>query len=98
MSKKKSFGAELIESAHEAVAIARGDAEPARAYVPRKVDVPAIRKKMGMSQARFARVFGIPLGTLRDWEQDRRQPDQTARVLLAVIDRDPEAVERVLHE
>jgi putative transcriptional regulator len=94
----KSFGAELIESAHEAVAIARGDTKSARAYVPQKVDVPAIRKKMGMSQARFASVFGIPLGTLRDWEQDRRQPDQTARVLLAVIDRDPEAVERVLHE
>ena len=98
MSKTKSFGAELIESAHEAVAIARGTAKPARAYVPQKVDVPAIRKKTGMSQARFASVFGIPLGTLRDWEQDRRQPDQTARVLLAVIDRDPKAVQRVLHE
>jgi len=95
---KKSFGAELIESALEAVAIAKGEVRPARSYVPEKVDVPAIRRRTGMSQVRFARAFGIPVGTLRDWEQDRRQPDQTARVLLAIIDREPEAVQRALSQ
>ena len=93
---KPAFGAELVASAHEALAIAKGDAEPARAFVPEKVDVPAIRAKSKLSQTAFAERYGIPVGTLRDWEQDRRQPDQTARVLLAVIERDPEAVERAL--
>jgi putative transcriptional regulator len=93
---KPTFGAELVASAHEALAIAKGEVEPARAYVPEKVDVPAIRAKSKLSQAAFAERYGIPVGTLRDWEQDRRQPDQTARVLLAVIARDPKAVERAL--
>ena len=58
--------------------------------------MPAIRAKFKLSQAAFAERYGIPVGTLRDWEQDRRQPDQTARVLLAVIEREPEAVDRAL--
>lgn len=58
--------------------------------------MPAIRAKFKLSQAAFAERYGIPVGTLRDWEQDRRHPDQTARVLLAVIEKNPEVVERVL--
>jgi hypothetical protein len=38
----------------------------------------------------------IPLGTLRDWEQGRREPDQPARAFLTVIARDPEGVKRAL--
>jgi putative transcriptional regulator len=49
-----------------------------------------------MSQGRFAASFGLALGTLRDWEQKRRSPDRTARILLSVIDRDPDAVRRAL--
>jgi putative transcriptional regulator len=92
----KTFGQELIESAREAVAIAGGEAEPARAYVPEKVDVPAIRAKTKLSQSRFAEQYGIPIGTLRDWEQDRRQPDQPARVLLSIIDHNHVAIARLL--
>jgi DNA-binding MarR family transcriptional regulator len=51
---------------------------------------------MGLSQTRFADVFGIAIGTLRDWEQGRKQPDGPARTLLTVIDRDPDAVRRAL--
>src|SRR5262245_28827113 len=95
-AKAKTFGQELIESAHEALAIASGEARPARAYVPEKVDVPAVRAKTGMSQARFADAYCIPIGTLRDWEQDRRAPDQTARVLLTMIERAPGTVAEIL--
>jgi putative transcriptional regulator len=94
--KELTFGEGLIQSAYEALAIAKGEAKPARMFVPEKVDVPAIRAKVKLSQAAFAERYGIPIGTLRDWEQDRRQPDQTARVLLAVIEKEPDAVVRAL--
>ncbi len=61
--------------------------------------VPAakrIRHKLGMSQEAFADRFHIPLGTLRDWEQHRAEPDQAARAYLQVIEREPAAVERAL--
>jgi putative transcriptional regulator len=58
--------------------------------------VKAVRKRLGMTQPEFAARFGIPVGTLRDWEQKRRRPEGPARVLLTVIDREPEAVKRAL--
>jgi putative transcriptional regulator len=51
-----------------------------------------IRWQLGLSQTEFARVFRIPAGTLRDWEQHRREPDQAAQAYLEVIARNPEAV------
>ena len=62
----------------------------------RPVDVAAVRKRLGVSQGVFARMFGLSVGTIRDWEQGRSQPDGPARVLLQVIDREPQAVERAL--
>ena len=53
------------------------------------VDVKAIRARTHMSQAQFAQTYRLPLGTVKDWEQARRQPDAPARALLAIIDRDP---------
>jgi putative transcriptional regulator len=94
--KEQTSGERLIESVNQALAIAKGEAKPARMFVPEKVDVRAIRAKVKLSQAAFAERYGIPIGTLRDWEQDRRQPDQTARVLLAVIEKEPDAVVRAL--
>lgn len=55
-----------------------------------------IRWALRMSQEEFARVFRIPLGTLRDWEQHRAEPDQAARAYLAVISRDPQSVIKAL--
>lgn len=64
--------------------------------IPRKVDVAAVRRKTGLSQARFAGKFGIRLRTLQDWEQGRCQPTTMGRALLVLIDRDPRAVVRAL--
>jgi putative transcriptional regulator len=93
-----SLGKRLIRAAREANAIARGEADPStyRVHVPVDIDVRAVRKRLGMTQPDFAARFGIPVGTLRDWEQKRRQPEGPARVLLTVIDREPEAVQRAL--
>ncbi|WP_298356949.1 helix-turn-helix domain-containing protein [Rhodoblastus sp.] len=90
------FGQELIESAKEALAIAEGRAKPARAVSAEAPDVAAIRKRLGLSQDRFAKRFGLSSATVRDWEQGRRQPDAPARNLLRVIDYAPETVERAI--
>jgi putative transcriptional regulator len=55
-----------------------------------------IRWRLQMSQIEFAKTFHIPLGTLRDWEQHRRDPDQAAQAYLEVIAREPDAVRRAL--
>jgi putative transcriptional regulator len=88
------LGKRLIKAAKSAQAIARGDADPTtyKVHVPAKVDVRAIRTKLKMSQNAFAARFGILPSTLRDWEQNRRHPDGAARVLLMVIDKEPDAV------
>jgi putative transcriptional regulator len=82
----------------EAVAITKGEAHPGsyRVHVPDRLDVRAIRAKTGLSQQAFADRFGFPVATLRDWEQGRRGPETSARLLLTVIDKEPEAVRRAL--
>jgi putative transcriptional regulator len=55
-----------------------------------------IRRALGITQEEFAAHFQIPLGTLRDWEQGAKEPDQAARAYLTVIAQDPEAVRRAL--
>jgi DNA-binding transcriptional regulator YiaG len=47
--------------------------------------VAAIRRELGLTQEEFAGRVGLPVGTIRDWEQHRRQPDDAARVLLQII-------------
>jgi putative transcriptional regulator len=55
-----------------------------------------VRQALGLSQEEFAERFRIPVGTLRDWEQGRVQPDQAARAYLMVIARNPKAVREAL--
>jgi putative transcriptional regulator len=61
--------------------------------VPR---VKTLRRALGLTQEEFAARYHIPLGTLRDWEQGRTQPDQPARAFLAVIARAPKEVAELL--
>lgn len=63
-------------------------------YVPR---VKTLRRALGLTQEEFSTRYHIPLGTLRDWEQGRSEPDQTARAYLRVIAADPETVQRTLN-
>jgi len=84
----------------EAAANADPDARPftpeelARARrVPR---VKTLRRALGLTQEEFAVRYRIPLGTLRDWEQGRSEPDQPARAYLHVIAHDPEGVRKAL--
>ncbi len=56
-----------------------------------------IRRALELTQEEFAARYQIPLGTLRDWEQGRTEPDQPARAYLTVIARDPDHVDRILN-
>jgi putative transcriptional regulator len=86
----------------ELLAAARSDpdAQPlTEAQLKRMRRVPFakhVRWKVGLSQGEFARRFHIPIGTLRDWEQWRSEPDQGALAYLKVIAADPRFVERAL--
>jgi len=90
---------DLLESIDQARRWARGEDLPGfRVHFPPGGDVAAIRKRTGLSQAAFARQIGVSVATLRNWEQGRRRPDGPARVLLALLDKDPGIVKRTLSE
>ncbi len=55
-----------------------------------------VRKKLGLTQAAFARLLGIPVATLRNWEQNRFVMEPAAKTLLTLIEREPEAALRAL--
>jgi putative transcriptional regulator len=95
MASKKNTD-RMMAGLEEVLAIVEGRAEPARVFVPNRVDVRAIRERLKLSQNAFAAQFGFSAATVRQWEQNRRQPDGPARVLLTVIAREPEAVQRAL--
>ncbi|HEX7776351.1 MAG TPA: helix-turn-helix domain-containing protein [Parvibaculum sp.] len=89
-------GNEVRDGLREAIAFSRGKTTGARVHIPAEIDVKATRRRLGMTQKEFSDAYKIPIGTLRDWEQGRRSPDQPSRVLLRVIDREPHAARRAL--
>ena len=64
--------------------------------LPSVINAAAVRSRTGLSQAAFARRIGVAVGTIRNWEQGRRTPQGPARVLLALLDRNPRLVEDTL--
>ena len=88
----------ILKGLQEAEAFLKGELTGA---VVHQIEVPdtevrAIRVATGLSQAEFARSIGVKKATLLNWEQQRRSPDGPARVLLALIAKDPGIVQRVL--
>jgi putative transcriptional regulator len=88
----ESLFTDFIASIHEGGAILRGEQQPSRAQAMDKTDIQAIRERYQLSQAEFARLLGISLDTLQNWEQGRRVPRGPARVLLQVVEKHPEVV------
>ncbi len=89
---KEELFAELLESVRQGGAILRGRIKPSRVFRFEEPDVRAVRERYGLSQSKFAALMGISPATLRNWEQGRRKPEGSARVLLRVVARHPEAV------
>jgi putative transcriptional regulator len=104
MSKTKhdwSRADAMTDAERHAAALSDPDAQPLApedlARMKRTPQVRVIRRALGLSQEEFAARFQIPLGTLRDWEQGRKDPDAAARAYLIVIGRNPSAVAEALH-
>jgi putative transcriptional regulator len=82
-------------------ALADRDAQPLTksdfARMKRTPQTKIIRRALDLTQEEFSERYHIPLGTLRDWEQGRAEPDQPTRAYLTLIARDPEHVSRTLN-
>ncbi len=88
-----------MAAAREALAHARDDSAAGLVVrIPVDIDVPAIRKRVGLTQKAFAERFGFDLRSVQNWEQGRRVPTGPARVLLTMIAREPETVRRMLED
>ena len=97
-TQRTQVGLEVEEALEEVLAHVRGETPlPCRIVDdPAAEHIVALRKRMKLSRRKFADRFGLDTRAVQDWEQGRRVPDRAARVLLTVIDRDPEAVVRAL--
>lgn len=87
----------IMQGLQEAVDHARGaDLPDLVLHIPQNVDVAAVRRRTGLSQTAFSRRIGVSAATLRNWEQGRRAPEGPARILLAMLERNPQIVEETL--
>jgi len=91
----------MTAEAIEAAAWSDPDAQPLTEDDLRRMkrvpQVKVIRRALELTQEEFAARYHIPLGTLRDWEQGRAEPDQPTRAYLTLIARDPDHVNRTLN-
>jgi putative transcriptional regulator len=94
---KRAFD-QIAEGLTEALAVARGEAEPARLHVPAEMDVRAIRGKTKLSQDAFASLFGFTVHQIRQWEQGRNRPLGAMRAYLMLIEHDPALVLSAMRE
>jgi putative transcriptional regulator len=94
---RKALFDELVTSVRQMKAIEAGRLKPSRVTQAEDLtrdipDVAALRARFGLSQAKFAALLGISLGTLQNWEQNRRRPEGPAVVLLRVAAAHPDAL------
>jgi len=90
------FSRDLVQGMKEAAEFAEGKKAGARVHVVEVPDVRAIRRRLHMSQQRFAETYRIPLPTLKNWEQGRRAPDAPAAAYLRAISREPVVIKEAL--
>lgn len=90
------FFDDLMESVTQMDEIVRGERQPSREFTVDALQVKAIRQATGLSQTKFAQVIDVQVGTLRNWEQGRREPTGPAKALLRAIHNDPEHVLKAL--
>jgi len=88
---------ELLASVQEAGKIMRGDEQASRTFKFDEPDVKSIREHIGFSQSKFANLIGVSIRTIQNWEQGHRHPTGPAKVLLRLVQTDPESVFKNLH-
>jgi len=68
---------------------------PTRTWTPEQLLVISVRRRLRKSQRAFSKLLGVPVGTIRDWEQGRKQPDSSAVTLMKVARDHPEILENL---
>lgn len=98
--KKRNIGKEILQGLKEISAYRKGKIElkTHQMDLPTAEDVPNIRKRLGLSQQSFASFMGVSVGTIRNWEQKRREPHGSARSLLLIADKQPQTFKKVFSE
>lgn len=96
-SKLRPMSSEAIAQAARADRDAQPLTETDLKRMKRTPQAKIIRRALELTQEEFAARYHIPLGTLRDWEQGRTEPDQPTRAYLTLIARDPGHVDRTLN-
>src|SRR5580692_721559 len=94
--KTKMFE-ELLESVREGGAILRGQKKASRRFEVQPSGIKAIRERTSLSQSEFARLMGVSVKTLQNWEQDRRHPSGPAAALLRIIASEPQLAVKAIH-
>jgi putative transcriptional regulator len=94
----KAVFAQISEGLTEALAVARGQAEPHKVHAPSGIDVKSIRAKTGLTQREFAGAYGFSLDQIKQWEQGRVRPAQGLTSYLMLIESDPEGMARALEK
>lgn len=94
---KKVFD-QIAEGLNEALAVARGEAEPYKLHVPAEIDVKGIRMRTGLTQKDFASTFGFGFDQLKQWEQGRSRPVQAMRAYLLLINSEPQKMVQALRQ
>lgn len=91
--KKRDIGAEILQGISEIKEWQKGKLKLriSKVEMPTAGDVAKIRKRLGLSQSAFATFMGVSVATLRNWEQGRREPHGSAKSLLLIADKSPEA-------
>lgn len=86
----------ILKGAREALEYSKGKETGFKVHIPAEIDVKSIRTKLHLNQREFAQQFGLTVDAVRNWEQHRRTPEGAARVLLTLIDKIPEDVQKAL--
>lgn len=82
--------AERIDRTSEAGIARQASADDGAARHDAATYARRVRRRTGLTQAAFAERIGVPIDTVRNWEQGKRLPAGPAKALLRVLDRAPE--------
>ena len=93
----KTAFAQMMNGLDQVEGFLAGNRKGYRVHVPEKVDVKRIRARLKMTQSRFSDTFGFSLDAIKHWEGGRRTPEASARTLLTVIAKNPQAVISALY-
>jgi len=94
MSDERDIAEEIVSGLEEARDYVQGDDKDVSTHVVEveMIDIKSLRKELGLTQQEFADSFGFKLSSVRNWEQDRRRPDKAARILLKLIELEPQVM------